>query len=360
MKHASVVLLISCVCVSVLWAQSAPTVTAPAIHGHGTPNVIPKFTGTTSIGNTAIYVGHRGPVQIDGCLSESPSLDTTAAGIFCLHDLGGGATVHAMSDFPDRVTFISENDSFVGNPVAVEGFTTSADGGIAMFGFAANDVGPGIGTFGWTSGNAGKGVLGRASSESGNGVGVEGQSFSADGVAGTFNNFAGGTILAGISANVLRFRVDGLGNAFANSYNVGGADFAESVSVSGARSEYSPGDLLVIDPKSSRRLTLSQQPYSALVAGIYSTKPGVVASPHSMDDPSLTKEVPMAVVGIVPCRVSAENGPIEVGDLLVASSSPGHAMKGTDRNKMLGAVVGKALEQLREGKGVIEVLVTLQ
>jgi hypothetical protein len=79
-----------------------------------------------------------------------------------------------------------------------------------------------------------------------------------------------------------------------------------------------------------------------------------------MDDPSLTKEVPMAVVGIVPCRVSAENGPIEMGDLLVASSSPGHAMKGTDRNKMLGAVVGKALEHLQEGKGVIEVLVTLQ
>jgi hypothetical protein len=35
-------------------------------------------------------------------------------------------------------------------------------------------------------------------------------------------------------------------------------------------------------------------------------------------------------------------------------------MKGTDRSRMLGAVVGKALEPLSEGKGVIEVLVTLQ
>jgi hypothetical protein len=34
-------------------------------------------------------------------------------------------------------------------------------------------------------------------------------------------------------------------------------------------------------------------------------------------------------------------------------------MKGTDRNKMLGAV-GKALEPLDDGKGVIQVLVTLQ
>jgi hypothetical protein len=38
----------------------------------------------------------------------------------------------------------------------------------------------------------------------------------------------------------------------------------------------------------------------------------------------------------------------------------GHAMKGTDRARMLGAVVGKALEPLREGTGVIQVLVTLQ
>jgi hypothetical protein len=66
------------------------------------------------------------------------------------------------------------------------------------------------------------------------------------------------------------------------------------------------------------------------------------------------------VVGIVPCKVSAENGPIEVGDLLVASATPGYAMKGTDRSKMLGAVVGKALEPLREGKGTVQVLVTLQ
>lgn len=68
----------------------------------------------------------------------------------------------------------------------------------------------------------------------------------------------------------------------------------------------------------------------------------------------------MAVVGIVPCKVSTENGEIQVGDLLVASSTPGYAMKGTDRSKMLGAVVGKALEPLHEGKGVVQVLVTLQ
>jgi len=35
-------------------------------------------------------------------------------------------------------------------------------------------------------------------------------------------------------------------------------------------------------------------------------------------------------------------------------------MKGTDRTRMLGAVVGKALEPLSEGRGIVQVLVTLQ
>ena len=121
-----------------------------------------------------------------------------------------------------------------------------------------------------------------------------------------------------------------------------------------------PGDVMIIDATGRRRMALARQPYSTLVAGIYSTKPGVLATPHGMDDPRLAGEVPLAIVGIVPCKVSAENGPIQAGDLLVTSATPGYAMKGTDHSRMLGAVVGKALGSLVSGKGVIEVLVTLQ
>ena len=157
------------------------------------------------------------------------------------------------------------------------------------------------------------------------------------------------------------FRVDGDGTVFANGgFRPFGADFAESLAVKGSRTHYAPGDLLAIDDSAERRLRLSQTPYSTLVAGIYSTKPGVVASQHSLGDPTPGDEVPLAVVGIVPCKVTAENGPIAAGDLLVTSSMPGRAMKGTDRARMLGAVVGKALEPLREGTGLIQVLVTLQ
>jgi hypothetical protein len=79
-----------------------------------------------------------------------------------------------------------------------------------------------------------------------------------------------------------------------------------------------------------------------------------------MDDAKFAGEIPLAIVGIVPCKVSAENGPIKAGDLLVSASIPGHAMKGTDRSKMAGAIVGKALDNFESGTGVIQVLVSLQ
>jgi hypothetical protein len=160
-------------------------------------------------------------------------------------------------------------------------------------------------------------------------------------------------------ANV--FRVDNTGQGFFDGgTQTSGADFAESVAVRGDRSHYEPGDLLVIDPQGRRRLDLARTPYSTRVAGIFSTKPGVLATPHKMDDPAAKDEVPLAVVGIVPCKVTAANGAIQVGDLLVASSLPGYAMKGRNRYRLVGAVVGKALEPLRQGTGVIQVLVTLQ
>jgi len=167
--------------------------------------------------------------------------------------------------------------------------------------------------------------------------------------------------LANIEGAVTVFRVDSSGKVFADGgFQTGGADFAESFAVRGERNQYEAGDLLMIDRSGSRRMALAQDPYSKLVAGIYSTKPGLLGTPHAMSDPEIEREVPLAVVGVVPCKVTVENGSIATGDLLVSSSTPGYAMKGTNRKRMLGAVVGKALEPLSNGKGTILVLVTLQ
>ena len=137
-----------------------------------------------------------------------------------------------------------------------------------------------------------------------------------------------------------------------------GGDYAESVDVSGSRTNYGPGDVLVLDTENPGKILKSVEAYSTSVSGIYSTKPGTVG--RRQTTAKNADEVPMAMMGIVPAKVSAENGPVKVGDLLVSSSTPGYAMKGTDHNRMLGAVIGKAMGKLDSGTGVIEVLVTLQ
>lgn len=156
-------------------------------------------------------------------------------------------------------------------------------------------------------------------------------------------------------------RIDSTGKGFFNGgTQTGGADFAESVAVVGTQSKYEPGDVLVIDPEADRNFKLSAEPYSTTVAGIYSTKPGFLGSEHQSEDAELAHEIPMAMIGIVPCNVTTENGPISRGDLLVTSSKPGYAMRATDKSRLQGAVIGKALQPLPKGNGKIEILVTLR
>lgn len=137
-----------------------------------------------------------------------------------------------------------------------------------------------------------------------------------------------------------------------------GGDYAESVDVTGDRKRYEAGDVLVIDADSPDKFLHSSEPYSRFVAGIYSTRPGLTGRREGRAKTG--EEVPMAMLGIVPTKVSAENGAIRPGDLLVSSATEGFAMKGTDATRMMGAVIGKAMGRLEKGTGTIEVLVSLQ
>jgi hypothetical protein len=70
--------------------------------------------------------------------------------------------------------------------------------------------------------------------------------------------------------------------------------------------------------------------------------------------------VPVALMGKVRCLVDASVQPVHVGDLLTTSTTRGHAMKATEPERMVGAVVGKALHPLSGGTGLVPVLVSLQ
>ena len=137
-----------------------------------------------------------------------------------------------------------------------------------------------------------------------------------------------------------------------------GGDYAEAMNEAAGKAKYEPGDVLVLSSTDSDDVEKPADPHSTMVAGIYAIKPGVIGRREALTNSK--EDIPMVMVGVVPTKVSAENGAIHRGDLLVSSSTSGYAMKGTDRNKLLGAVIGKAMGSLDSGTGVIEVLVTLQ
>ncbi len=220
---------------------------------------------------------------------------------------------------------------------------------------------------GYTYSAAGTGVVGLG------GIGVEGSSNAIGGI-GVYA-FSGGSTgsVALVAANypsnttdiaifrlglVNKARIDAAGKGWFNGGTATtGADFAESVAVDRKKSAFEPGDVIVIDREGDRRFALSSTAESPLVAGVYSTKPGVLATPHDVagDEVWTKSEIPLAVVGLVPCKVCAEGGPIERGDLLVTSSLPGRARK-APANPKAGTILGKALGRLEKGEGTVEVL----
>lgn len=131
------------------------------------------------------------------------------------------------------------------------------------------------------------------------------------------------------------------------------ADFAEMMRFETAGRDYSPGDVLVISRTLDRAVALSDEPYASEVIGVYSTEPAFVGG-SAIDEEELSGDtIPVAIVGIVPVKVSAENGAIRRGDLLTTASLAGHAMKATV--SLPGTILGKAMGELLSGTGVIEV-----
>jgi hypothetical protein len=69
----------------------------------------------------------------------------------------------------------------------------------------------------------------------------------------------------------------------------------------------------------------------------------------------------MVTHGVVAsCKVDADITPIKVGDLLTTSPTKGHAQKVLEPTQAIGAILGKALASLKEGKGTIPILVMIQ
>jgi hypothetical protein len=178
-----------------------------------------------------------------------------------------------------------------------------------------------------------------------------------------------GNVNAGDTVNTTHVSAQGnvsaLGNVNAFNMNVTGdirlenSDCAEEFDVDTiCAQDVAPGTVVVFGDEGCLRH--SRSAYDKRVAGVVSGggnyKPGIILDQRI----SKSARMPVALLGKVFCNVDATYGSVEVGDLLTTSDTPGHAMKASDSTRAFGAVIGKALRPLRDGKALIPILVALQ
>jgi hypothetical protein len=228
--------------------------------------------------------------------------------------------------------------------------TTGLAIGVKGDGGPGHSVRQGIGVFGTTSDPTGIGVYGENS---------------AGGLAGSFKgNFqASGNFNCGGNGSFKddlycggNHTCNGTITALVNV--VLGSDCAEDFDIV-SPTQVEPGMVMVFTDNGD--LQVCRESYDRRVAGIISGagdhKPGLILGRGHSSHPD---RLPVALVGRVYCKADAQYGPIQVGDLLTTSPTPGHAMRALDPLKAFGAVIGKALRPLRVGQGLITVLVGLR
>jgi len=262
---------------------------------------------------------------------------------------------------PAPIPFVRQlpESPVTGTSSAKTGVTGSSNIGVGVLGTCAGGPGADVtpasdgvlgigknGVHGQTYSATDSGVWGE---NLGAGVGVAGSSVSGKGVLGSSKTgnageFEGNVLVTG----TLTVNQDVV---------LAGADCAEQFDLSDSQ-QIEPGTVMVIDQGGALRE--SRDAYDKKVAGVVSGagqyKPGIVLDQRVSD----RKRAQVALMGKVYCKVDAAYAAIELGDLLTASPTPGHAMKATDQVRSFGAVIGKALQPLPSGKGLIPVLVALQ
>lgn len=133
-----------------------------------------------------------------------------------------------------------------------------------------------------------------------------------------------------------------------------GADLAEEFA---SRTEVEPGSVVVaVGPD---EVAVAREARDRRVVGVVSGAGNLRSAVRLAARPG-EERVPVALTGRVYCKVDAGHGPITLGDLLTTSITEGHAMRVEDPAAAAGAIMGKALAPLKDGRGLIPVLLTLQ
>ncbi len=374
---------------------------------------IGSAAGFNAQGSNNVFIGKEAGYNVNGSdklyIANSQSGTPLIYGDFSSGRVGFGTTspgavVHAVSS--GTTALKGENSTLFGRGVMGEATGIAGSG---VYGNAEGSLG--VGVRGYATGSNGVGVRGEAAADSSHGVegitnarfgkGVYGEGNATRSSGGWFvgngwgsygvyceatepssyalhavadNADAGAAVhavskgstpvaleaVAGLSGLAARFfgNVRILGTDSTTVMELGvGLDYAEGFDVS-APAAVEPGMVLIIDPTSPGKLTVSSQPYDTKVAGIVAGAEGLKSGIRLGADQF---DHDVALAGRVYCYVDATQHEVIPGDLLTTSATPGYAMKVTDYSRAKGAVLGKAMQRLAKGtKGKILVLVTLQ
>jgi hypothetical protein len=346
------------------------------IHGESqtSKGVVGTSTGFHGVfGKSTENVGVAGESEkMAGVLGVCTNVRGEGVGVRGEHRGGGGYGVHGISDSGHGVHgdsigsrgVVGTSQTFLGvygtsvSGVGVAGDSDSGKGvngqsktGDGVFGTGRRGV---VGTsptyqgvYGWSADNAG--VVGE--SDNGNGVWVRSHSPHEPGLYATNDN--GGKAARFDGEVEVRGNVVVTGDVILSN-----ADCAEEFEMAEATT-VDRGTVMVLDAGGA--LATSARAYDKCVVGVISGaggyRPAIVLDRQAHP---LGNRQPLALVGKVFCKVDADFGAIAVGDLLTTSATPGHAMAALDPAKAFGAVIGKALQSLHEGRGLIPILVALQ
>ena len=245
------------------------------------------------------------------------------------------------------------------NSIGVHGYSVSGFAGV--FGNAPK----GDGVRGTSNAGDHAGVYGYNGTSEPRASGVSGVAPNGNGVFGGSTNFAGGYFYSEKGNGIFAAS----GTSYAAYFDgkmrssvveiAGGSDLAERFNMSNA-AKPDPGTLVVIDEVNPGHLRLSNSAYDAKVAGIVSGAGGVKPGLTLHQDGVMDGDTQVAIAGRVYVKATASNGAIKPGDLLTTSDIPGTAMKASDDTRSHGAVIGKAMTGLKDGRGLVLVLVNLQ
>ena len=190
-------------------------------------------------------------------------------------------------------------------------------------------------------------------------MGVVGESMDVNGVYG-ISHAPGAAAIAGRNLATTTAKLAGY---FDGDVEVTGdirlvnADCAEDFTVSG-EDPAEPGTVMVLAENGGVRAC--DCAYDKRVAGVVSGagnyRPAIVLDRQT----GTSHRAPVALLGKTYCKVDAGYGPVEIGDLLTTSQTSGHAMKASESLRAFGTILGKALQPLEKGCGLIPILVALQ